>query len=59
MTDFRSTDFAAEVEARRAVKNFLKWVGVLAMGAVVLYLIYVSTTEPNAASSFFERLFAH
>jgi hypothetical protein len=59
MTDFRSTDFAAEVEAHRAVKNFWKWVGVLAMGAVVLYFIYASTTDHNAASSFFEHLFSH
>jgi hypothetical protein len=59
MTDFRSPDFAAEVEAHRAVKNFWKWVGVLAICAAASYLAYTITTNPDAVSSFFERLFAH
>jgi hypothetical protein len=59
MTDFRSKDFAAEVEAHLAVKKFLGWVGILAFGTIACYLVYMTTIDPNAISSFFEHLLGY
>lgn len=57
--DYRSFDFASEIEARVAVKTFVKWARVVVGFVLATYVLYLSITNPDAIISFFERVLTY